>query len=74
MDRRESLQRPCLRRDPLFPGSAAIRKKVHPSVIAIIQKSVAIKPRERGADAEKMAEAWEKSRLKTIRFTRRGRS
>ena len=43
-----------------FPGSAAIRKKVHPSLIAIIQKSVAIKPRERYADAEKMADAMGK--------------
>jgi serine/threonine-protein kinase len=57
-----------------FPGSAAVRRRVHPSVIAMIQKAVAIKPRERFADAEKMAEAWEKSRLKAIRFARRDRN
>lgn len=57
-----------------MPGSAAIRKKAHPSLIAIIRKSVAIKPRERYADAEKMAEAWEKSRLKAFRFAKKKRS
>jgi serine/threonine-protein kinase len=56
-----------------LPGAAAIRKKVHPSVIGIIRKSVEVKPRDRFVDAEKMAEEWEKSRLKAIRFARRKR-
>ena len=46
-----------------FPGAAAIRKKVHPSVIAIIRKSLAIKPRERYADAEKNGRGIGKNRV-----------
>lgn len=56
-----------------FPGATAMRRRVHADVIAIIRKSVAIRPRDRFADAEKMAEAWEKSRLKASRFAKRNR-
>ncbi|MCM2372554.1 serine/threonine-protein kinase [Aporhodopirellula aestuarii] len=56
-----------------FPGSATLRKRVHPDLIAIIRKSVAVKPRDRFADADKMEAAWEKSRLKAIRFAKRNR-
>ncbi|MCO8120552.1 serine/threonine protein kinase [Stieleria sp. TO1_6] len=56
-----------------LPGGAALRKRVHPDLIAIIRKSIAVKPRDRFADAGKMAVAWEKTRLKAIRFARRHR-
>lgn len=56
-----------------FPGATAMRRRVHADVIAIIRKSVAIRPRDRFIDAEKMAEAWEKSRLKASRFAKRNR-
>ncbi|QEF96632.1 Serine/threonine-protein kinase PknA [Stieleria maiorica] len=56
-----------------FPGAATIRKRVHPELIGIIRKSVAVKPRERYADASKMAAEWEKSRTKAIRHVLRKR-
>jgi serine/threonine-protein kinase len=54
-------------------GASTLRRRVHPDVIAIIRKSVAVKPRDRFADAGRMASAWEKSRLKAYRFVRRHR-
>lgn len=56
-----------------FPGSATIRKRIHPDLIQVIRKSVGIKPRDRFADAPKMAEAWEKCRVKSLRFAKRSR-
>jgi len=56
-----------------FPNSASIRRRIHPDLIALIRKSVAIKPRDRFADADKMEEAWAKSRLKATRFAKRSR-
>jgi serine/threonine-protein kinase len=56
-----------------FPGSVAIRRRVHADLIGIIRKAVAIKPNDRFADADKMEQAWEKSRLKAIRFVKRSR-
>ncbi|TWU16704.1 serine/threonine-protein kinase [Allorhodopirellula heiligendammensis] len=56
-----------------FPGATAMRRRVHADVVAIIRKSVAIRPRDRFVDAEKMAAAWEKSRLKASRFAKRSR-
>lgn len=56
-----------------FPGATAMRRRVHADVVAIIRKSVAIRPRDRFVDAEKMAEAWEKSRLKATRYAKRNR-
>lgn len=56
-----------------FPGAATIRKRVHADLIGIIRKSVAIKPRDRYTDAGKMAEVWEKSRTKAIRYVNRKR-
>ncbi|MFG0254527.1 MAG: serine/threonine-protein kinase [Rhodopirellula sp. JB053] len=56
-----------------FPGVATLRKRVHPDLIAVIRKAIAIKPRDRFADADKMEAAWEKSRLKAIRFAKRNR-
>lgn len=56
-----------------FPGAASLRKRVHPDLIAVLRKSVAIKPRDRYADAIKMNEAWEKCGLKASRFAKRNR-
>lgn len=56
-----------------LPGRDAMRRRVHADLIAIIRKSISIKPRDRYADAGKMGVAWEKSRLKAFRFARRHR-
>ncbi|TWU01619.1 serine/threonine-protein kinase [Neorhodopirellula pilleata] len=56
-----------------FPGSPGFRKRVHPDLILVIRKSVAIKPRDRYPDAVKMSEAWEKCRIKATRFAKRSR-
>ena len=57
-----------------FPGAERLRRRVHGDLIAIIRKSLAVKPRERFADAEKMATAWQKSRLKAFRYINRQRA
>lgn len=57
-----------------FPGAARIRRRVHADLIGIIRKSLSVKPRERFADAGKMADAWEKSRLKAFRYVNRQRA
>ncbi len=54
-----------------FPGAAKLRRRAHPDLIAVIQKSVAFKPMQRYRDATVMQKDWEKSRLKAIRFARR---
>jgi serine/threonine-protein kinase len=56
-----------------FPGVAALRKRVHPELIGVLRKSVAIKPRDRYSDAIKMGEAWQKCALKATRFAKRNR-
>lgn len=57
-----------------LPGAAQLRRRVHPDVIAIIRKSLAINPRQRFRDASQMLEEWKKARLKAIRFARRHRT
>jgi serine/threonine-protein kinase len=57
-----------------LPGAARLRRRVHGDLIAIIRKSLAVKPRDRFADAGKMAAAWEKSRLKALRYINRQRA
>ncbi|WP_404305709.1 serine/threonine-protein kinase [Neorhodopirellula lusitana] len=54
-------------------GAANLRRRVHPDLISVIRKSVAIKPRDRFTDATRLAEAWEKCRLKATRFANRQR-
>ena len=54
-----------------FPGAAKLRRRAHPDLIAVIQKSVAFHARHRFSDAGAMQRAFEKSRLKAIRFARR---
>ncbi|TWT49367.1 Serine/threonine-protein kinase PknH [Rubripirellula amarantea] len=55
------------------PGAATLRRRLHPDLIAIIRKSLEVKPRSRYANAEKLAEEWNKSRLKAVRFANRQR-
>jgi len=54
-----------------FPGTARLRRRVHPDLIAVIQKSVAFSPKHRYRDAVQMQKEWENTRLKAIRFARR---
>ncbi|MCC9600251.1 serine/threonine protein kinase [Stieleria sp. JC731] len=57
-----------------LPNAATLRRRVHRDVIDIIRKSLNVAPRDRYADAGKMAEAWEKSRLKAFRYINRQRA
>ncbi len=56
-----------------LPGAARFRRHTHPDLIAVIRKALAIRPRDRYRDAGQMLDAWEKTRLKAIRFARRHR-
>ncbi len=56
------------------PGAKTLRRRVHPDAIGILRKSIAIAPRDRYADAGKMADAWKKVRLKAIRYANRNRA
>lgn len=56
-----------------FPGAARVRRRVHPELIAVIRKAVAVKTRDRYRDAGQMLSAWEGVRLKAVRFARRHR-
>ncbi|WP_436717688.1 serine/threonine-protein kinase [Roseiconus lacunae] len=57
-----------------LPNAATLRRRVHRDAINIIRKSLQVSPRERYADAGKMAQAWEKSRLKAFRYLNRQRA
>ncbi|MCD0458991.1 serine/threonine-protein kinase [Roseiconus lacunae] len=57
-----------------LPNAATLRRRVHRDAIDIIRKSLQVSPRERYADAGKMAQAWEKSRLKAFRYLNRQRA
>lgn len=54
-----------------FPGAANLRRRAHGDLIGVIQKSVAFNPKQRFRDAGVMQKAWENTRLKAIRFSRR---
>lgn len=56
-----------------FPGADRFRRRAHPDLIAVIRKSLEIRPRDRYRDAGQLLSAWEKSRLKALRFARRHR-
>jgi serine/threonine-protein kinase len=57
-----------------FPNANKLRsKKIHPDLIAIIRKCVAVKPRDRFADAVKLEEAFEAVLPKVIRNLKRGK-
>lgn len=57
-----------------LPGASQLRRRVHPDLIAVIRKAIAVRPRERYRDAQQMLQAWEQARLKAIRFARRHRA
>jgi serine/threonine-protein kinase len=54
-----------------FPGAANLRRRAHGELIGVIQKSVAFNPKQRFCDAIAMQKAWEKTRIKAIRYARR---
>lgn len=56
-----------------FPAADRLRRRAHPDLIGVIRKSVQIRPRDRYRDAGQMLAAWEATRLKAIRFSRRHR-
>lgn len=55
------------------PGSAALRRKAHPELIAVIRKCIDPLPKKRYADAGQLSDAWESIRLKAMRFVKRKR-
>ncbi len=54
-------------------GNAQLRKRAHGDLIAVIRKSLAVNPRQRYRDAPQMLTAFEQTRLKAVRFSRRNR-
>lgn len=57
-----------------FKGSVTLRRKAHPELIAIIRKSLEVRPSKRFKDAREMLAALQKVRRKSILFYRRLRS
>jgi len=57
-----------------LPAADKLRRRVHPDLVAVIRRALSIRPRDRFRDASLMLEAWEKARLKAIRFARRHRA
>lgn len=57
-----------------MPGTANLRRRAHPELVAIIRKSLAFNPRHRYRDATQMIAEWKKVRLKAIRYARRRRA
>ncbi len=57
-----------------MPGTANLRRRAHPELVAIIKKSLALNPRHRHRDATQMLEDWERVQLKSLRFVKRRRS
>ncbi|TWT84963.1 Serine/threonine-protein kinase PK-1 [Planctomycetes bacterium CA13] len=55
-------------------GNATLRRRAHGDLIAVIRKSLAIKPRQRYRDAGQMLSAFERTRTKAIRYARRHRA
>jgi serine/threonine-protein kinase len=57
-----------------MPGSTTLRRRAHPEMVAIIRKSLSVKPSQRYRDAEAMLADWKRVRIKATRFARRHRS
>ncbi|TWU41445.1 Serine/threonine-protein kinase PknA [Novipirellula aureliae] len=55
-------------------GNAALRRRAHGDLIAIIRKSLLVTPRKRYRDAGQMLAAVKQTRLKAIRYSRRHRT
>ncbi|MDA8698292.1 serine/threonine protein kinase [Rhodopirellula sp.] len=56
-----------------FPGAENLRKRLHPDLIAMIRKSLAIDPHQRFRDANQMLREWNKNHLRAIRYYRKHR-
>lgn len=57
-----------------FKGAANLRRKAHPELVAIIRRSLEVRPAKRYKDASEMLSALQKVRRKAILFSRRHRS
>ncbi len=57
-----------------FQGAANLRRKAHPDLIAIIRKSLEVRPSKRYKDANEMLSALQKVRRKALLFHRRHRT
>ncbi len=57
-----------------MPGASQLRRRAHADLIAVIRKSIDPVPRNRYTDAVAMQAAWDNTRLKSIRFSRRHRN
>lgn len=55
------------------PNIAHIRRRCHGELIAVIRKAISPNPRHRYRDATQMLKAWQKTRLKSLRYARRHR-
>jgi eukaryotic-like serine/threonine-protein kinase len=56
-----------------FPGSLNLRRKAHPDLIAVIRRSIEIRPTKRFADAHEMLSALQKIRRRALLFHNRKR-
>ena len=56
------------------PKIVNLRRRCHPDLIAVIRKAIEPNPRRRYRDAAQMLRAWQKTRLKALRFARRHRA
>lgn len=54
-------------------GAMALRRRCHPSLIAVIRKSLTTATRHRYRDATIMLGEWQKTRASAVRFSRRHR-
>ena len=57
-----------------MPGTANLRRRAHPELIAIIKKSLSLNPRHRHRNARQMLDDWKRVRLKALRYAKRRRS
>lgn len=57
-----------------FIGAATLRRKAHPELIAILRKSMEVRPSKRYKDAGEMLSTLQKVRRKALLFNRRHRS
>jgi serine/threonine-protein kinase len=56
------------------PGSATLRRKVHPELIDIIRRCLSVRPTRRYKDANDLLNAFRSVRRKAILFANRSRS
>jgi eukaryotic-like serine/threonine-protein kinase len=57
-----------------FKGATTLRRKVHPELIAILRRSLEVRPSKRFKDANELLQALQRVRRKALLFYRRHRS